>query len=604
MQRVLAIIMCAIMVISLFGTLIYYLTLPTFAADAKLDPASGDPLIRVGLMYGDNVTIGFETDAPYGFFVHSVNRSGDLTHTPIFELDIAKVSCIVDGNLSKSAMTYAKTADPAQTVVGGYHAELAANLTYDALIAVMADSSAYATLGISPIPAYINGSYRLRAGQFADSASASAAASLLTQLTGMQWQIASPTASAVALIDPYTDKLLFEYDDGGVTALGLTARPAPDGEKAYLVTPAQKQYDGVFMFNRNLPDYADGVALTDIIPLEEYIKGVLPYEISNSWPIEAQKAFAICVRSFTMSYINRHEKAYGFDICNNTHCQVYHGRRLINDAVEQAVAETEGLVMVSEGKIVRGYYSSSTGGVTVSSKDAWGGSFPYLVAVETPWERYQDYYNGEWQTEVSPKDLLTYLRDTKGYTELRGEIKDVHIDQLAENSTYVYQLTVTDSYGTKVTFKASDNVRMGLSRYLPSANFVVGKGKVTAVISTRIESDAADLRVIDASGERKLAADKVTVLSAYELGDTAVDSAYVMTAGGEKRLTGSEVVTETTTVYAENPNNFIFVGKGYGHGVGLSQWGVYDLANLGVPAEEILPKYFTGIAIKDWRLVQ
>ena len=53
--------------------------------------------------------------------------------------------------------------------------------------------------------------------------------------------------------------------------------------------------------------------------------------------------------------------------------------------------------------------------------------------------------------------------------------------------------------------------------------------------------------------------------------------------------------------YAEDKNNFIFVGKGWGHGVGMSQFGAYDLGKLGYSAEEILKKYFINTEIIDYR---
>jgi stage II sporulation protein D len=52
--------------------------------------------------------------------------------------------------------------------------------------------------------------------------------------------------------------------------------------------------------------------------------------------------------------------------------------------------------------------------------------------------------------------------------------------------------------------------------------------------------------------------------------------------------------------YAEDEDNFIFVGKGWGHGVGISQYGARDLADLGYSAEEILHSYFTDVEILDY----
>ena len=65
---------------------------------------------------------------------------------------------------------------------------------------------------------------------------------------------------------------------------------------------------------------------------------------------------------------------------------------------------------------------------------------------------------------------------------------------------------------------------------------------------------------------------------------------------------GQEQVTETLT--AEDPENFIFAGKGWGHGVGISQYGTKDLADAGVPAEQILALYFPKATLCDYRTMQ
>ncbi len=610
LRRILAIIMVAAMILSVFGTLIYNLVLPMYALES-VDPEADKKPIRIGLMYGSNVTVGFETDAPYGFFINRVNRTGDLTHEFLWELDQTKVSCIVDANLSKSAMTYSKTSDPSKTVIGGYHAELSMDITAGLDYSNTADiinslSPILDELGVYAIPSYIDGTYRIRAGHFASRSDAAALCDFLTEATFVDWTVASPTNTAVALVDPYTDRLLFEYDDADVTAIGLTARPSPSGETAYLVTPAQKLYDGVFMFRRYITDTVDGVSLTDVIPVGEYVKGVLPYEINSSWPMEAQKAFAIVVRSFSLSGKHNHENAYQVDLCNTTHCQVYNGRARITDIVERAVDETAGLVMASGSEIVTAFYSAVTGGCTVGVDDAWGGSAqPHLVAVETPWEIYTNHSYGAWTKEISPTELLTYLRDTKGYSNLRGKIESISIDKLAKNSTYVYQLTLTDSYGTKVTVKTTDGVRNALSKYVNSSNFVVGRGKVVADQTTFSTIASDSLKVRDAYGSLPIDSKaKMNVLTASGNVTASLEAGSVITRNGTRNLTGTTAETETVTVYASNSDNFIFVGKGWGHGVGLSQIGVRDLANLGYSATEILPKYFTNIEIVDWRLVR
>lgn len=580
----------------------YDIDIPALPEPEEID----DKLIRVGLMYGTSVTVGFEVDTTYGFYINKVNRTGDLSSEPIWDIDLTKVSCTVDHNLSKYAMTYSKTSSAASTVVGGYHIELGVGLTREETIVIMNGiQSTLDTVGVYAIPSYINGGYRIRIGHYAtEELAANNAAVLSALLGGMPLNVAKPTNTAVSLVDPLTDKILFEYDCGDVTALGLTPKSSPSGEKAYLVTPAKKLYDGTFMFRRYISGATDGVSLTDIIELEEYIEGVVPYEISSSWPEEALKAFAIMVRSYTLAG-TRHESSYQVDICNSTHCQVYGGRTKVNAAVEKAVEATKGLVMEHNGNIAYAYYSAVTGGVTISSYDAWGYQhIPYLVAVETPWENYNNHSYGVWTAEVSPTTLLSHL-NSKGYTNLRGSIKSISIDKFCENSTYVRDITFTDVYGNKATIKASANVFTALSKYVNSANFVVGKGSVEAVRSEFYTTSAANLDTLTAYGTESMKdVENITVLTAGGEQETTLNHSTVISANGKFTLGDTTSVPKTVTVTAKDPNNFIFAGLGWGHGVGASQIGLRDLAKLGYKAEDILPKYYTGVNIVDWRDVK
>ena len=439
--------------------------------------------------------------------------------------------------------------------------------------------------------------------------------------------------------------------------MGLAAR-STEGREAYIKTPAANIYTGVFAYCRN--DYknengtkADGVKLVNVVPLEEYISGVLPYEINNSWPIEVQKAFAITVRSYTIANMGRHSS---FDLCNTQHCQVYKGVGYVNDTVSEAVNSTAGLVMKYGNKIVSAYYSSSAGGVTVSAHEAWGGDpEPYMVARETPWEDYMNYANGFWIVEVSPDELLDYLKNTKGYTELNGSIADISIQQLAQNSTYVYSLKITDTYGNSIVLKKTDTIRSTLAKYLNSANFVVGKGSVQYTESVNLDhtyennynngsgvtsedKDFGYISLNDYSVQSEYGKSDSQYINGYItiITEDGVDTylrsdAFVITkenaasfldddelegidvdnnANSSEENWQTEVIddnisgnieTFTKVAYASDPSNFIFVGKGWGHGVGMSQYGARELALMGYDYKYILDAYFTNITITNYR---
>ena len=571
----------------------------SISASAAYDANTDDTIVRIGLLYGTSVVPAFQTRTPYGFTVCAVDRETDKV-TELYNLSSKTLEATVEKNLKIVNGDYVPTDDSAD--IGAYHAVLENELTLDELYMAM-----YVAMGngskAQMIASYSDGAYRLLVGTF-DSASAAqayidAAGNIFEgfEVDGepaCKMIVSEPSATAINLIDYDTNMIVFRFDGGEHEELGIMARDAEDGTTAYLQTPANKLYDGVFIFTR----YENGVELVNLIGLEDYVMGVLPYEISNSWPLETQKAFAIAVRSYTVNKLGRHKSAYGFDLCNTVCCQSYGGVRSVNDTVRTAVSESEGQVLVSaEGEIITTYYSAVVGGTTVSAEQAWGGlGESYLMAKATPWENYSTHPNGTWKWSVSPTDLRDILV-TKGYTDIKGAIAKVEAEY-ADNSGYVYKLTFTDVQGNKVTIKNTDTVRSKLSSYLKSSNFVVGQGSVT-LNDPAFGSDSAKTLFSRMNG------DKISYIN-------WTDPMRVLTADGESYtwagvdipvLTSSSkasYVDRTITIKADNSDHFIFVGRGWGHGVGLSQVGAYCLGVQGFDAEFILTSYFADTHIENY----
>ncbi len=630
--------------------------------------------VRVGLMYGSGVTVGFETQAPHGFTVYSV--TSDNQFFPIGQVADTKVSVTCDSNLSKQSMTYSLSSSA--SAVGGYHLETEVG-GGDAQSLVLQYSQLLSGMGYDVFPAYINGKNTIRIGQFGTAAEAEAAISLISSYTGAFLYVAAPTATAVSVINPSNDVIVFEYDGMGESEMGLAATQA-GAETAYLMTPAKNTYSGIFEFSRYKGSTTEGVCLVNIVDIEEYTEGVLPWEIGNSWPLEVQKAFAVAVRTYALSNKDSH-KEYGFDVCNGTCCQCYKGRNRTTDIVVAAVAQTKGLTLTYDGKLATTFYSSSVGGCTVSINEAWGTtlSYPYLRAVATPWEKYSDYLRGEWRAEYSSAELLARL-NSKGYTTLSGGIASVKIAALAENSTYVYQLEITDIYGGTATIRRTDTIRSVLG--LNSANFVVAKageqvtitdymlasqvsgdGNITvdesgSTMDVPTQNDAMTsvsqsdyytqiydpssisqgVHVMSGSSERILDFEESVSTVQSIGGETLVNLTNVAVITGDgaasfdmvserneyydllddfyASYTPPETTTPTQgvsaleefsdivkvhrTVTAEGtPGSFVFIGRGWGHGVGMSQWGAKDLSDLGYNFKAILQAYYPGTELTD-----
>ena len=653
--RILALVLAILMLGSTAYYLIYMLVISVAAETPLYYTAANDDLnIRVGLMYGDGVTESFETTTVHGYTVGvQPLQDGVYTYTPFWSISGNRVVVAADKNLTVKDGVYSAAKSTDAVYVGGYHIEFhtdysiadmaAAEQTRQNLDAVLSASGMYA------FPVYKNGVIRLRVGSFSTEASAAAAYPYIAGIMSyFVSEIAAPSETSVTLLDAESGRILMEYDSSDGTSLGLSARDTLSAENAYIKTPVQNVYDGVMAYTRYAEEGIDGVAVTNVLTLDQYVEGVLPYEISSTWPMETLKAFSIAARSYAAYTLGRHDSTYHFDLCNGGHCQLYRGAGRVDRNVKDAVKSTHGLIITYQGKIASTYYSSSCGGNTVSIGDVWGGaSSPYLVAHETPWERYSEYTNGFWTVEISPTELLNYLREQKGFTQLKGYIADISVLEYAPNSTYVKKLRFTDAYGNSADVVNTDKVRSTLGAYLKSANFVVGRGSVTYTLD---KVEIVGERVIDSKTQKHVLApvnaasaalssagvfvqtanslESASLASSLILTDTGTVSAgsaplYVQPALGELvSLAGADavstpsgaielprtvkeytVVTETKTASASSATNFIFVGKGWGHGAGMSQYGAKDLADLGYDYEHIINAYFTDVEIVHYKTI-
>jgi len=114
-----------------------------------------------------------------------------------------------------------------------------------------------------------------------------------------------------------------------------------------------------------------GIQVVNELGLEDYLLGVVPQEMSPSWPLEALKAQAVAARTFTLKNMNKHH-VDGFDLCDTSHCQVYGGVAAEHEATSIAVGDTAGLVLKYDGDLIDAYYHASSGGRTETGRCCLG----------------------------------------------------------------------------------------------------------------------------------------------------------------------------------------------------------------------------------------
>lgn len=116
------------------------------------------------------------------------------------------------------------------------------------------------------------------------------------------------------------------------------------------------------------------------IDLELYLRGVVPSEMPSGWEHEAHKAQAIAARSYAVANMGKRAK-YGYDLKDTPEDQAYGGASAEKKGTNEAVKETEGIVLVCQGKIVPAYYSASAGGQTNTGSQVWTRDLPFLKSV-------------------------------------------------------------------------------------------------------------------------------------------------------------------------------------------------------------------------------
>ena len=273
------------------------------------------------------------------------------------------------------------------------------------------------------------------------------------------------------------------------------------------------------------------------VDLESYLPSVVGSEMPASWPQAALRAQAVAARTYAL---RQRSASQPFDVSATVASQVYKGVEAETPSTREAVASTRGEVLMYAGNLVNAVFHSSSGGSTENSGDLWTQQLPYLVSVP---DVDQASPVSRWQQRLEPLAL------TKAFGEIGGANR---IEILSSTSSgRVRQARVIGPSGTLVLTGAELRSRLGL--------------RSTLVRFELVGSDVASSQ-LPSSGPPIL-----------------------------PPLAGS------TAPPIEVPQpTLLAVGRGFGHGVGMSQWGAYALAQRGEGYPEILRYYFRGTDLRPY----
>ncbi len=314
-----------------------------------------------------------------------------------------------------------------------------------------------------------------------------------------------------------------------------------------------------------LTAYPQGIAVVEAVELDAYLGGIR--EVPFSWPEETLNAQAVAARTYLAWTFVRgrigDQRRYGYDICATQFCQVYVGAGAAGlddgDRWLAAVAATSGEILIHEGRPAQTLYSSSAGTRTRANQDIWGGDpKPYLQPVDSPEAGVTPYE--EWTVEF-PTDVFGRILRRGGY-DVGGSIDAVSLDVPPEGTGRSRVLVASEDGIAAIPV---DRFRAVMNVYGPR----LYPGSYPA----------------PRPGLRRW---HQTVMS-YTF-DLFFEPGPDITVAGERFLP-SDDLPELGTVTV--------TGEGWGHGIGMSQWGAKAMADLGADYAEILGHYYGGLTPRD-----
>jgi stage II sporulation protein D len=345
-------------------------------------------------------------------------------------------------------------------------------------------------------------------------------------------------------------------DDGRVRSLAL--QPIDPG---FLVSAPGGSYRGEFLVLAT-PD-GRGLTLVNNVELEDYLKGVVPWEIGrhDAGKFEALCAQAVAARTYTISHLGA-RKARGFDVFATVMDQVYKGAAEEDARCNEAIAATAPLVLRHGGREIEAYYSACCGGASAGVGEVWPRSdLPYLqMRADGPGD------DGEpWCASAS----TYHWRETWSVRELEKILQRT----LPEYVEYMSQ---------------EGRARWASPSFTPRRGGVSGRPGALRDLELRDRTPGgrvAELAIVTAAGTYHVRGDRVR---------------WVLTpASGKPAILRSALFELELVRDGDRLREVAVRGRGFGHGIGLCQTGALGMAAAGKSWREILEHYYPGATLDE-----
>ena len=159
-----------------------------------------------------------------------------------------------------------------------------------------------------------------------------------------------------------------------------------------------------------------GLMAVNVLPLDRYLRGVVPWEAPKGWHAQTYEAQAVAARSYTLATLHPNED---FDLYPDQRSQMYGGVSAERDETNLAVGATAGQVLVWRDRIIPAFYFSTSGGRTSSVHDAWprAHQVPYLVSVSDPYDYLSPHH--VWPTITLPAAQVASVLHLRDVTDMQ-----------------------------------------------------------------------------------------------------------------------------------------------------------------------------------------
>lgn len=328
------------------------------------------------------------------------------------------------------------------------------------------------------------------------------------------------------------------------------------------------------------------VQVVNHLGIETYLTSVVGSEMPHKWPLPALQAQAVAARTYAL---RQRGKAGDFDVKATVSSQVYRGVESETPSTIEAVESTRSLVLVHAGRLINAVFHSSSGGATEPSGEVWRNQLPYLVSVA---DHDQHSPVHRWNKRFDDDELRDLFREIGGVKRLQV---------LKTSSTgRVRTARVQGPHGSLVLTGRELRKRLGLKSTMVQFELINGS------VGSSTASSTAPTQTVSQSVSRAAP----PLIGLWQDSASGPDT----TPSRSSRL-ASLLPPPPPPLPQLNPSAFnrprLDVregelvlearGQGFGHGVGMSQWGAHGLALQGADFRQILLHYYRGAEIRPYR---